>query len=44
MIWYALVQIFLSFSYLLILAKSLKNYSKLQTNHKIENPTLLDST
>ena len=40
-IWYALVQIFcyegFVFSFLFILAKFMKNYSKLQKNQKIEN-------
>jgi hypothetical protein len=34
----------LSFSFLFISAESLKNHSKLQKNHKIENLILLDST
>ena len=34
----------LPFSFLFISAKSLKNHSKLQKNHKMENLILLDST
>jgi hypothetical protein len=33
-----------AFSFLFILAESLKNHSKSQKNHKIENTILLDST
>jgi hypothetical protein len=35
---------FLFFSFIFISAKSLKNHSKLQKNHKIKNLILLDST
>ena len=35
---------FFYFSFMLILTESLKNYSKLQKNHKIKNPILLDFT
>jgi hypothetical protein len=34
----------LSFSFLFISSESLKNHSKSQKTHKIENPILLDST
>jgi hypothetical protein len=34
----------LSFSFLFISVESLKNHSKSQNNHKIENPILLNST
>jgi hypothetical protein len=34
----------LSFSFLFISSESLKNHSKSQKNHKMENPILLDST
>jgi hypothetical protein len=39
----AIVTIVLSFPFLLISTESLKNYSKSQKNHKIENLILLDS-
>ena len=35
---------FYYFSFIFILTESLKNHSKSQKNHKIENPNLLDST
>ena len=38
------VMVVLSFSFLIILVDSLKNNSKSQKNHKMENPTFLDST
>jgi hypothetical protein len=41
---FAIVTVVLSFSFLFISAESLKNYSKSQKNHKIENSILLDST
>jgi hypothetical protein len=37
-------QWFFSFSFIFILVDSLKNYSKSQKNHKMENPIFLDST
>jgi hypothetical protein len=40
----ATVPAVLSFSFLFILAESLKNHSKSQKNHKMENLILLDST
>jgi hypothetical protein len=40
----ATVTVVLSFSFLFISAESLKNHSKSQKNHKIENLILLDST
>jgi hypothetical protein len=41
---FATVTIILAFSFLFIFAESLKNHSKSQKNHKIENLILLDST
>jgi hypothetical protein len=41
---FATVTVILSFSFLFISAESLKNHSKSQKNHKIENSILLDST
>jgi hypothetical protein len=40
----ATVTVVLSFSFKFISSESLKNHSKSQKNHKIENPILLDST
>jgi len=41
---FATVMIVLSFSFLIILAESLKNHNKSQKNHKIDNLILLHST
>jgi hypothetical protein len=41
---FATVTMVLSFSFLFISAESLKNHSKSQKNHKMENPISLDST
>jgi hypothetical protein len=41
---FATVTAVLSFSFLFISSESLKNHSKSQKNHKMENSILLDST
>jgi hypothetical protein len=41
---FATVTAVLSFSFLFISSESLKNHSKSQKNHKMENLVLLDST
>jgi len=41
---FAIVTVVLSFSFLFIFVESLKNHSKSQKNHKMENIILLDST
>jgi hypothetical protein len=41
---FATITAVLSFSFLFILSESLKNHSKSQKNHKIENLILLAST
>jgi len=41
--WFCYIDVVLSFSFLLISVESLKNYSKSQKNHKMENSILLDS-